>query len=58
MEILTVLYKYIYPLTFVFLIIGIVTLDYRRYILKTRIEKLIKILKEKEILEENFRSYL
>ena len=56
MEILTVLYKYIYPLTFVFLIIGIVTLDYRRYILKTRIEKLIKILKEKEILEQDYKE--
>ena len=58
MEILTVLDKYIYPITLVFLIIGIVTLDYRRYILKTRIEKLIKILKEKGILEESFREYL
>ena len=58
MEILTVLDKYIYPITLVFLIIGIVTLDYRRYILKTRIEKLIKILKGKGILEESFREYL
>ena len=56
MEILTVLYKYIYPLTFDFLIIGIVTLDYRRYILKTRIEKLIKILKEKGILEQDYKE--
>ena len=56
MEILTVLYKYIYPITFVFLIIGIVTLDYRRYILKTRIEKLIKILKEKGILEQDYKE--
>ena len=56
MEILTVLDKYIYPLTFVFLIIGIVTLDYRRYILKTRIEKLIKILKEKGILEQDYQE--
>ena len=56
MEILTVLYKYIYPLTFVFLIIGIVTLDYRRYILKIRIEKLIKILKEKGILEKDYKE--
>ena len=56
MEILTVLYKYIYPITLVFLIIGIVTLDYRRYILKTRIEKLIKILKEKGILEPDYKE--
>ena len=56
MEILTVLDKYIYPITLVFLIIGIVTLDYRRYILKTRIEKLIKILKEKEILEKDYKE--
>jgi hypothetical protein len=56
MEILTVLYKYIYPITLVFLIIGIVTLDYRRYILKTRIEKLIKILKEKGILEQDYKE--
>ncbi len=56
MEILTVLDKYIYPITLVFLIIGIVTLDYRRYILKTRIEKLIKILKEKGILEQDYKE--
>ena len=56
MEILTVLYKYIYPITLVFLIIGKVTLDYRRYILKTRIEKLIKILKEKGILEQDYKE--
>ena len=56
MEILTVLDKYIYPITFVFLIIGIVTLDYRRYILKTRIEKLIKSLKEKGILEQDYKE--
>jgi hypothetical protein len=56
MEILTVLDKYIYPITLVFLIIGIVTLDYRRYILKTRIEKLIKILKEKGILEKDYKE--
>ena len=56
MEILTVLYKYIYPITLVFLIIGIVTLDYRRYILKTRIEKLIKTLKEKGVLEQDYKE--
>ena len=56
MEILTVLDKYIYPLTFVFLIIGIVTLDYRRYILKTRIEKLEKTLKEKGVLEQDYKE--
>ena len=56
MEILTILDKYIYPITLVFLIIGIVTLDYRRYILKTRIEKLIKILKEKGILEQDYKE--
>ena len=56
MEILTVLDKYIYPITFVFLILGIVTLDYRRYILKTRIEKLIKNLKEKGILEQDYKE--
>ena len=56
MEILTVLDKYIYPITLVFLIIGIVTLDYRRYILKIRIEKLIKILKEKGILEKDYKE--
>ena len=52
MEILTILNKYIYPITFVFLIIGIVTLDYRRHVLKTRIEKLTKTLKEKGILDQ------
>ena len=56
MEILTVLDKYIYPITLVFLIIGIVTLDYRRYILKIRIEKIIKILKEKGILEKDYKE--
>ena len=34
----------------VFSIVGVIVL--------IRIEKLIKILKEKEILEENFRSFL
>ena len=37
-------------MAFVFSMVGIIAL--------MRIEKLIKILKEKEILEENFRSYL
>ena len=35
---------------FVFSMVGVLAL--------IRIENLIKILKEKEILEENFRSYL
>ena len=37
-------------MAFVFSMVGIIAL--------MRIEKLIKILKEKGILEENFRSYL
>ena len=37
-------------MAFVFSMVGVIAL--------MRIEKLIKILKEKEILEENFRSFL